>query len=41
MHRVEKKREKNEGGLKKKWENFQDEQDLRHSCEMEEEKCVF
>lgn len=29
------------GGLKKKWENVQDEQDLQHSCEMEEEKSVF
>lgn len=29
------------GGIKKEWENFQDEQDLHRGCEMEEEKCVF
>lgn len=36
---VKKKRDKNEGGLKKEWENFQDEQDLHRGCEREEEKC--
>lgn len=43
MHRGGKKRGiKMRGGIKKKkWENFQDEQDLQHSCEMEEEKCGF
>lgn len=38
----EKKRDQNGGGgLKKEWENFQDEQNLHRGCEMEEKKCVF
>lgn len=32
---------KKRGGLKKEWENFQDEQNLHRGCEMEEKKCVF
>lgn len=35
------KKGKNEGGIKKKRELFQDEQDLHYSCEMEEEKCAL
>lgn len=38
---VKKERDRNEGGLKREWENFQDEQDLHPGCEMEEERCVF
>lgn len=38
---MQKKKKEEEEEDQKKWENFQNEQDLHYSCEMEKEKCGF